>query len=50
MKIRILSLILWGIGGLMILFSKKSPTKFEYGMVWSCLLLEIITKVVTEWK
>lgn len=34
----------WGVAGLIILLTQKKVTKLEYGLVWFCLMVQLIEK------
>ena len=48
MKFKVALLVVWAIVGLLVLFGKKQPTKLEYGLVWFCLLLQIVGGILKE--
>lgn len=50
MQMILISLVIWWIVGVMTFASKEKPTKFQYGIVWFCLILELIKGVVEKWN
>lgn len=48
MKVKVALLVVWAIVGLLVLFGKKQPSKWDYGVVWFCLLLQIVGGMIKE--
>ena len=50
MVISIVMLVLWIIVGILIFVGKENPSKVDYGLVWICLIIQLISKLIMEWK
>ena len=50
MQMTLISLVSWLIVGAITFASKERPTKFQYGIIWFCLILVSIKEVVIKWN